>query len=171
VTSVSEGSAASAAGLDRGDVITAIEGKSVRSFNGLRVRLAEYSPGDEVELTVNRSGEERVLYATLGAFEAASASNGGGPDDAPTLLRRDAFGATIEDVPGAGVRVTAVEPGSLAQRMGIAPGSVIVEINGVQVESASDYAAASSRINPAEGVRVFVRSPSGVGRYLFMRAR
>ena len=49
-----------------GDVITAVDGEKVTSVNDLATYLdTEHSPGDTVELTVVRDGEEITLEATL----------------------------------------------------------------------------------------------------------
>jgi S1-C subfamily serine protease len=67
VQQVMPGSAAEEAGIETGDVILAIDGERVsdlRSFSGL---LKQRSPGDAVEVTVERSGEKMILEAVLGA--------------------------------------------------------------------------------------------------------
>jgi 2-alkenal reductase len=50
-----------------GDLVTAIEGQPVSSFEEMLTYLARYtSPGDTVQLTVLRDGEERQVDLTLG---------------------------------------------------------------------------------------------------------
>ena len=66
VDSVEPGTGAEAAGVRRGDVITAIEGTPVESYGDLLGTLRDYQPGDTVSLTVVRDGEERTLDVTLG---------------------------------------------------------------------------------------------------------
>ncbi len=65
---VYEDSPASAAGLEEGDVITAIDGESVSSPQSLIDALAEREPGDRVTLTVYQADErkEREIEVTLG---------------------------------------------------------------------------------------------------------
>lgn len=65
VGSVSEGSAASRAGLEEGDDIVAIDGRPVATFDDLRVVVVD-RPDQEVTLTVERDGEEREVTTTLG---------------------------------------------------------------------------------------------------------
>ena len=67
VVEVAEGSAAEEAGLERGDIITAIDDEKVSSMAQLAGRIRAYSPGDEVTLTVMRDGEEETIDVTLGA--------------------------------------------------------------------------------------------------------
>jgi S1-C subfamily serine protease len=67
VRRVYEDSPASAAGLERGDVITAIDGEPVESPESLSNAIAEREPGDEITLTVFRLGdeEEREIKVAL----------------------------------------------------------------------------------------------------------
>jgi putative serine protease PepD len=67
VTSVPTGTPASQAGLAAGDVITALDGTSVKSPSRLEALIAAKSPGDRVTLSVNRGGNQRTIVVTLGS--------------------------------------------------------------------------------------------------------
>ncbi len=54
------------AGLERGDVITRVNGRTVNEARPLTERILTYEPGDEVELTVLRAGEELFIDVELG---------------------------------------------------------------------------------------------------------
>lgn len=69
VANVYEGSAAPSAGLQKGDIITAFDGKAVTSASDLQVAVREHNPGDKVDVTVNRDGQERTVTVTLGSDE------------------------------------------------------------------------------------------------------
>jgi S1-C subfamily serine protease len=58
VRRVYDDSPASAAGLENGDVITAIDGEAVDNPRALTDAIAERAPGDRITLTLHRSGEE-----------------------------------------------------------------------------------------------------------------
>lgn len=62
-----EGGPAAAAGLQTGDVITAVDDNEVAGLDDLAQAAAQYNPGDEVVLTVERDGETVELTVTLGA--------------------------------------------------------------------------------------------------------
>ena len=66
VATVAPGTPAEEAGLQRGDIITAIDGDTVRSMQELAGRIQRYAPGDAVTLTVQRGTEELTLDVTLG---------------------------------------------------------------------------------------------------------
>lgn len=68
LVTVEDGSCAQKAGLQIGDIITAIEGKSVTSSDALRAALRGYNPGDEVEITFYRAGETQTVTVTLDAM-------------------------------------------------------------------------------------------------------
>ncbi len=53
--------------LELGDLLLAIDGRRLRSADDLAVVLAGYEPGEEVELTILREGEETTLPVTLGS--------------------------------------------------------------------------------------------------------
>lgn len=62
---VTPDSAASEAGLSEGDVILEMGGTKIDEDNSLASLIRQYSPGDEVTLTVLRNGEEMSLNVTL----------------------------------------------------------------------------------------------------------
>ncbi|MCH1869001.1 S1C family serine protease, partial [Nocardioides sp. CFH 31398] len=58
-------SPAQAAGLEAGDVITEIEGTIVTDGEALIVAIRTYQPGDTIELTLDRDGDERRVEVEL----------------------------------------------------------------------------------------------------------
>ncbi len=79
VENVQEDSPAFKAGLQQGDVITAINGSEVRSSDVLRNTIAMIRPGTTVDLEiVGRTAAKKVIKAKLGEL----------PDETPTVRRR-----------------------------------------------------------------------------------
>ena len=66
VGQVEPGSGANAAGVRRGDIIVRLGDKPIENAGDLFGALRDYQPGDTVELTVVRDGEELTLDVTLG---------------------------------------------------------------------------------------------------------
>ena len=66
IGSVQSDSPAADAGLQSGDVVTAVNGKAITGASDLTTAIASAKPGDKVELTVNRDGDQLTLTATLG---------------------------------------------------------------------------------------------------------
>jgi serine protease Do len=69
VTAVSDGSAADKAGLKKGDVITAVDGKEVKTCEELNAQKNLHSAGDKIELTYTRDGKEEKAEVTLDEVE------------------------------------------------------------------------------------------------------
>jgi hypothetical protein len=67
VQQVMPGSAAESAGILAGDILVAFDGEPMTDLRAYSALLKAKQPGDEVEVTVVRDGEEMVLSATLGA--------------------------------------------------------------------------------------------------------
>jgi putative serine protease PepD len=64
---VTSGGAADKAGLQSGDVVTAVDGKAIASGDALVAAVRSHRPGDQVKLTVTRSGKSQTINATLGS--------------------------------------------------------------------------------------------------------
>ena len=67
-TAVSKDSPAAKAGIKDKDIITAVNGTKVGSAGSLSSLIGEYKPGDTVQLTVIREGNEIAINATLGGY-------------------------------------------------------------------------------------------------------
>lgn len=66
-SAIISGSPASKAGLRDKDIITAINGVKIGSAGSLSTLIGEYKPGDVVQFTVMREGEEIAINIELGA--------------------------------------------------------------------------------------------------------
>jgi serine protease Do/serine protease DegQ len=133
-------SPAAQAGLRKGDVVIALNGRPVRGAAELRARLGVVPVGEQVDLQVRRGGETRTLKAKVGAIE------GGGAGGAAL---QELAGAALQDVERAGlpgrnraVLVTSVKPESAAFRHGLRAGDLIVGVNGRRITSTKELAAA-----------------------------
>lgn len=65
VDSVEEGSCAEKAGVQKGDIITSLSGKTVESYNDLALELRRHRAGEDIELTVYREGDIKTLKGVL----------------------------------------------------------------------------------------------------------
>ena len=71
ITGIQEGSAAEAAGLIRGDVITMVNDREIKHFRDLQNAINEFVPGDEVEVYYQRGSEEKSLKLKLRRYQEA----------------------------------------------------------------------------------------------------
>ncbi|MFE3016188.1 trypsin-like peptidase domain-containing protein [Streptomyces sp. NPDC059256] len=67
--SVTPGGPSAKAGVEPGDVITKVDGQRVHSGEELIVKIRSHRPGDTLELTLTRAGQERSLTLTLGSAD------------------------------------------------------------------------------------------------------
>jgi serine protease Do len=150
VSDVEPGSPADKGGIQRGDVILTVDGKKTNSSTQLRNLIAEAGANKKVELAILRGGKPQTLAVMLGELksdkrEASKGSDSAGQPEAlqglqlepitPQLRARLELPSTLK----AGIVVTGVAPGSAAQRAGIAPGDVIVELNKQPIGSVQDF--------------------------------
>jgi Do/DeqQ family serine protease len=133
---VAPGGPAARAGLRIGDVVTAIDGRAVEDAQALRFRIGTLPVGGRARLAVLRQGREIQIDVTLEAPPETP------PRDTSQIKGRNPFsGATVMNLSPAvadelgleamarGVIVTGLQRGSVAQRLGISPGDVILKIN------------------------------------------
>ena len=71
ITELTDGAAAAEAGLEVGDIVTAVDGEAVRSIQDLAARIRSYLPGDEVTIDAFRDGELVSFKVVLGIASPA----------------------------------------------------------------------------------------------------
>jgi Do/DeqQ family serine protease len=74
VSQVSPQSAAAKAGIEQGDVITALDGETVASSSQLRNAVGQKQPGTAVRLSLLHQGKERTVTATLDPLAATAST-------------------------------------------------------------------------------------------------
>ena len=137
ISSVAPGTAAAKADLKAGDVITRIDGESVRMGSDVSARVGMAAPGQTIRLTVWRDKANRDLEIKLGAATE--------PDDERTAANSEsgALGLAVRPLSPAEKRRAQIDHGLLveesdgaAARAGIRPGDVVLSLNGQPVDSA-----------------------------------
>lgn len=150
VGEVTERSAAAEAGIEPGDVITAINGTAIHTAAQLQEALARHRPGDTVTVALLRDGKSRQVSVTLrnpqgntGITKAGTvASLGAAFRKAPDELLRQ-LGLR------SGIQVSGVTAGKF-QEAGIREGFVIVDINNSRVTKPEDIEAVYRAIMQAD---------------------
>ena len=138
VANVAPKSAAAAAGLKPGDVITEVNGQPVVRSGELSSLIGLAAPGERVKLKVWRDRAARDIEAKLGGAEAeamqvAEADGGAQPGQLGLGMRPLTRDEKRESQIEQGLVIEKV--GGPAERAGIQPGDVLLAINGRPVQS------------------------------------
>lgn len=140
VDDFSDRSASKAAGMEKGDIITAINNATINNFAELQVQLNRYRPGDKVNVTVNRNGKTQNFNVELKNTE-------GNTEISRVTNPLDKLGAKFTSIPEerkselgitSGIEVESVESGGLFRKEGINKGFIILRINNTPVNSEND---------------------------------
>jgi len=149
VRRIEKGSPASKSELKTGDLITAVDGRLVNNAQELRNEVRAKGVGSVVQLDVVRGKENLKLKVTTEEW----------PQETPQLAGRSRgtadtestdVGMTLKPMTAdlakehgleltEGLFITAIEPGSLAERRGLQKGDVITEIDRTEITSLRDY--------------------------------
>ncbi|MGL1955866.1 MAG: Do family serine endopeptidase [Colwellia sp.] len=128
VEQVKPDSAADIAGIKAGDVITKVNGKTVKTFSELRGRIGSIGAGREVKLTIIRDGDEEVFTVKLKQSQAANI--------AAASIHPMLEGAKLENnANNKGVLINTIEDGSPAQMVGLEEGDLITGINRTPIKN------------------------------------
>jgi len=160
IASVEAGTPAERAGLQVGDVITAVNGSPVSDVNQFRLQVAGMAPGTKVDLKINRNGHDQNVTLTLAELPNETARRGG--DDGQDDQGLDSGGGEKGAISGVSIQalspelkrqlqvpnsvhglvVTEVDASSHAAEAGLAQGDVIESVNRQPVTTVQQFNAA-----------------------------
>ena len=157
VSQVIASSAASKAGIKAGDIIVAVNAKTIRNSSSLRNTIGLKRPGDSVKLNIIRVDEELTITAIIG-----------GPQSISSIETNNAYSSVFEGQKlhsslkgsnlgqssnGQGIQVLEVKPQSSAWRSGLRADDIIVAINRLPVNSLSDLKKLSKKLRQKKSVQ------------------
>lgn len=168
-----DGGPAIKAGVQRGDIISHIDGHKVGSADELRNLVAGLPPGTTLDLEVFRAGEQLELEITIAELPEQVASAGTkrdpfevrdeqgrellrklGIESATALTEEIAERLDIEFQPG--VVIQSVRRGSVAAAGRLAPRQVITAVMGAPVDSVEQLVTELRKHDLSSGVRISV---------------
>jgi S1-C subfamily serine protease len=155
LSSVVEGHSAEAAGLERGDVITRMDGRTMYSSNDLTQVLKDREPGDRIDVEYYRDGRRRTTTVKLG-YKEQTQHKWVSADQGKMITERRAYlGVYLEtDNDGDGVRITRVINGAAAEEAGLEDDDVIIRIGQDDTPNYNDLVRALRKLRPGERVTV-----------------
>jgi serine protease Do len=177
VSTVTPSGGASKAGLQPGDVIISIDGRSIKDGDDLVADISARKVGSTVKLGYIRSGKQQTADVAIGDRAKTYADLASkDSDESPAPQESDAgqttLGITVSAVPQqilkrlnltGGVMVTSVRPGSFADEITLVNGAVITAINKVPITDEASYRAIVSKLKPHDDVVFVVNYPQRPG--------
>ena len=151
-------------GLQKGDVVTAIDGKDVTKMAELQEALSQRRPGDKVKVTFVRNKKSRTESATL--------RNAQGGTEVMEEVDIDLFGAQLKPLSDEnkrelalryGLEVTAIKKGKLMDA-GIQKGMILLQVNDKEMHSVEDFEEAVKTANQSSDRTLWIRAITPSGR-------
>lgn len=135
VSEVIEGSPAEKAGVKPGDIITSVNGKSVKNLQAVRNAIGLLRVGETAEIGILRDGKPRKVTATIGPrSDNNQASSGGANGIHPGLA-----GAEFADNNGESVLVTAIADNSNAANNGLRRNDQIIAVGRTRITNLKQF--------------------------------
>lgn len=136
VAEFAERSSAKEAGLEKNDVITAVNSVKVKSANSLQEQISKYRPGDKVEVTVDRNGTVKKFKIELrnaqGSTKVIKSGDGaevlGAAFNVLSDKQKQTLGVSY------GIEVTGVTSGKLKDA-GVQKGFIIMIVNNKKIST------------------------------------
>lgn len=164
VTEPADGGPAAKAGINSGDIITAVDGDPIDNALDLSRTIAGKAPGTAVELNVWRDGKDQKISVTLETLKVDTAQAEPTPP-APTNPDEpvpSSVGITlVPNSDGEGVLIQDIDPESVAAEKGFAVGDAIVEVDNKPIASAADFEAAIKAVKDSGRNTALVKANRG----------
>lgn len=152
VAEIEERSAAMAAGLAEGDIITAINGKPTRTTAEMQEVITHFSPGDKVNIEYYRDGNAYSVETTLrnnrGGVALTKTNDSGNLGAKMTAIDEET--ARRLQIRG-GVALSDLDSDGLLARAGIREGFIILGVNGQRVSKPEQISSMARAIAQSQG--------------------
>ncbi len=158
VSEVEDGSSASEAGIQKGDVITAIDGHRINKMAELQEEVSKRKPGDKVSITYMRDKKSYTKSLTLRNAQGTT-----------TVIREvdiDDMGVSLTPLTNTlktqlnlpyGLEVTAIRNGAM-EKAGITKGIIILRVNDTPMRERKDFDDAVRAANMSSDRTLWIRA-------------
>ena len=159
------------AGLKPGDIITTIDGRSIKDGDDLVNEIASRRPGSSIRLGFMRDGKPQDATVTIGDRDKVFADIGPQQSNATpdnTVQPGEAkLGIVVHEVSpqtatklhNQGVVIQSVRPGSFADLQGLEPGLVIIRINKQATATKEQFDEVVGKLKPGDDVVFEILDP------------
>jgi serine protease Do len=179
VDNVEPGSPAEHAGIQRGDVIVAIDSRPIRGGDVLLAIVSETEPGTKLKIDYLREHKAGSTVVTVGEWNKIVGEVNQQEQARPegeTEHSGGALGLSVKSLPSdqareiarqlhltspQGVLVNDVKPGSFAEDVGLQRYDVVLSINQKNVSSADDFNRLQSELKPGQDVLFLIARRNG----------
>jgi len=165
VRSVEAGGPADKAGVEAGDIITKVEGRTVDRSGDLPRIVGGMKPGSKASLQVFRRGTYKDLNVTVVEFDQEKPRRTSDREEAPKPApTQTSLGVAVSDITEAqrrdlkvkgGVKVDSVE--GAAARAGIREGDIVMAIDNTEVSNAKQFEQLVAKVDRTKPVTLLVR--------------
>lgn len=161
IAEISKDSAAEKAGLKQGDIIIAYNNVPVKNITTFKNDIALMNPGDKVTLTIIRNNKKSNVTVTLEQSPESQLSNKSTDlglevseikDVSPEIVKKWQSTDNIE-----GVMISSVKYNSIAERAGLKPGMVIMQVNNKKIKNISDFNAAIADVDKKKHLLLLIK--------------
>jgi S1-C subfamily serine protease len=166
ISKVIEDGSADKAGLKDGDIILKIGIKEVNSSSELQEEIGKRMPGDKVQLTIRRDGNELIKELILRNINGET-----GITSKDEINKNSALGATFIELTAQekialkityGVKVKSITTGKL-KSIGLTVGTIITKVNNEPIDNVEELI---SKLNiSSSGVLLEIMTESGMKDY------
>jgi len=159
------------AGVKPGDIITTLDGRSIKDGDDLVNEIASRRPGSTIRLGFLRDGKPQdatvtigdrdKVFADLGQQQSnAAPDNSGQPGEAKLgVVVHDATPQVTAKIHQSGVAIASVRSGSFADLYGLEPGLVIIRVNKQATPNKDQFDAVVSKLKSGDDVVMEVIDP------------
>lgn len=162
VADVEANAPADEAGIQKGDIIVAFDGKEIDEMSELPLVVAQTQVGKKVDVTILRNGKELTKKVTIGELKEEETYAFLGEEsrsdigiEVSELTRELARRYGISETEG--VLVTYVENDSPAEQAGIREGDIIIEVNREPVKNLDEYYQATKQAEKGDKILFWIK--------------
>lgn len=175
ITQTFDGMPAAESGLQRGDVIVAINDKAIKNMNHLRATVATFKPTTTVSISILRDRQTQNISVTLGERSPQALRPPKDSEEYVNLWKglslqnltadlAEKLGHTADE----GVLIADVAPDSAAAKAGVRKGDLILEVESQPIHSVSEFKAAVEKVAGEAKILLLVKH-EGQARYMTLK--